>query len=132
MNVITGQQLRALIAKRAQIVVAQKCAGKVDRSCQTYVTRTGKQRRQGCANCFSRDGHEFTECEQPYRRGFRHTCGAEGVDEEDCVYPHGIAHEMTLNQYRTLTQSKKTIKAPLQTNQPIEEVDTEHMGDKPP
>uniref|UniRef100_A0A6V7LXT4 Uncharacterized protein n=1 Tax=Bracon brevicornis TaxID=1563983 RepID=A0A6V7LXT4_9HYME len=50
MRVITGQQLKALVVKRAQIVVAQKCAGKVDRSSQTYVTQAGKQRQQGCAN----------------------------------------------------------------------------------
>lgn len=69
----------------------------VDRSTQTYVTQVKKQTGHGCINCRSRE-HGFRECLLPYRPGFCTICGADGFDTLDCIFPHGIEHEIALGR----------------------------------
>lgn len=96
-RILDKDALRTLINERAKMLVTQLEAQKVDRGTQTFVSITGKTPVKGCVNCLSGD-HHFKHCSLPYRPGFCHICGAQGFDKTDCIYPHGIEHEMALNR----------------------------------
>lgn len=96
-RILSEKLLNALITKRSEITLKKMEAKKVDRGTQTYVSVTGKQRSAACVNCRSRE-HRFTECGLPMRPGFCLICGADGFETKDCIYPHGIEHELTLNK----------------------------------
>ncbi|XP_051159159.1 uncharacterized protein LOC127286449 [Leptopilina boulardi] len=96
-RMLSEKLLKNLITKRAEIFLKKMEAKKVDRGTQTFVSVTGKQRTAACVNCRSRE-HRFTECKMPMRPGFCLICGADGFETIDCIYPHGVEHELALNK----------------------------------
>ncbi|XP_071568752.1 uncharacterized protein [Temnothorax nylanderi] len=96
-RIISEGMLKDLIIKRAKLLVERMQSTKVDRGTQTFVTSVGKKHVAGCVNCRSKE-HHFKDCRLPYRPGFCQVCGADGFDTDDCVYPHGIEHELALNR----------------------------------
>lgn len=96
-RILSEKLLKNLITKRAEIFLKKLESGRVDRGTQTFVSTTGKQRSAACVTCKSRD-HHFIDCKLPMRPGICLICGAEGFETKDCVYPHGIEHELALNK----------------------------------
>lgn len=96
-RILSQDLLKKLVNKRAEHLVSRLESTKVSRGTQTFVSQAGKQHVAGCVNCRSRD-HHFSECQLPFRPGFCQICGAEGFDTLDCIYPHGIEHEMALGR----------------------------------
>ncbi|XP_043276050.1 uncharacterized protein [Venturia canescens] len=96
-RILSQDLLKKLINKRAEHLVSRMESKRVDRGTQTFITQVGKQHVAGCVNCRSR-GHHFKNCELPYRPGFCQVCGADGFEAQDCIYPHGIEHEMALGR----------------------------------
>lgn len=96
-RVFSERAFKDLVLQRAQHLVVKMEAKMVDRGTQTYVSQVRKQYAAGCVNCRSGE-HYFRACSLPYRQGFCHVCGADGFDEEDCIFPHGIEHEYALER----------------------------------
>ncbi|XP_071575279.1 uncharacterized protein [Temnothorax nylanderi] len=96
-RIISEGMLKDLVIKRAKLLVERIQSTKVDRGTQTFVTSVGKKYVAGCVNCRSRE-HHFKNCNLPYRPGFCRICGADGFDTDDCIYPHGIEHELALHR----------------------------------
>ncbi|XP_071580564.1 uncharacterized protein [Temnothorax nylanderi] len=96
-RIISEGMLKDIIIKRAKLLVERMQATKVDRGTQTFVTAVGKKYVAGCVNCRSKE-HHYKDCKLPYRPGFCQVCGADGIDTNDCIYPHGIEHELALNR----------------------------------
>lgn len=101
-RIINEETLKSLIKRRARHLLEKMHSDEgeksyVDRGTQTYVTTVAKPFVAGCVNCRSRD-HHVKKCTLPFRPGFCHICGADGFDTDDCIYPHGVEHELALNR----------------------------------
>lgn len=96
-RIITQELFKSIVTKRAEYLIKKMESNKVDQGPQTFITHIGKQHMAGCVNCRSKE-HSFKACKLPFRPGFCKICGAEGFNEEDCIYPHGVEREIALGR----------------------------------